>query len=45
MCYDTVQRGAVMNELDEKICAIAERAFPELFSLACDIYDHPETGL
>ena len=34
-----------MNELDEKICAIAERAFPELFSLACDIYDHPETGL
>ena len=34
-----------MNELDERICAIAEKAFPELFSLACDIYDHPETGL
>ncbi|MBR5339822.1 MAG: M20 family metallopeptidase [Lachnospiraceae bacterium] len=34
-----------MNELDERICAIAESAFPELFTLACDIYDHPETGL
>ena len=34
-----------MNELDERICAIAERAFSELFSLACDIFDHPETGL
>ena len=34
-----------MNERDEKICAIAERAFPELFSLACDIFDPPETGL
>ena len=34
-----------MNELDERICAIAERAFPELFSLAGGIFDHPETGL
>ena len=34
-----------MNELDERLCAVAEREFPELFSLACDIFDHPETGL
>ena len=34
-----------MNAIDERICAAAERKSEELFLLACDIFDHPETGL
>lgn len=34
-----------MNMIEEKLCAAAEGGSKELFSLACDIFDHPELGL
>ena len=34
-----------MNQQEEKICALAEQELPEMFRIACDIFDHPELGL
>lgn len=33
-----------MNEQEKALCSAADRNADELFALACDIFDHPETG-
>ncbi len=34
-----------MDTREQEICKLAEKELPELFALACDIFDHPELGL